>query len=174
MWETWVLSLWWEDPWRRKGLPTPVFWLENSMDCKGSQSQTRLSNFHFTYSIKIRESKKCSNKIYICEPTIQHYWYHSYPLQSLLWCYYPPPPTRDNHFPEFKVNYSLASVRDAQHFWHLQSPSPGYRIPKSRKSITVKNQSCELTTNATFLNTVFPKFSLFLKLINNGASFSQT
>ena len=26
MWETWVQSLGWEDPWRRKKLPTPVFW----------------------------------------------------------------------------------------------------------------------------------------------------
>ena len=25
MWETWVLSLDWEDPWRRERLPTPVF-----------------------------------------------------------------------------------------------------------------------------------------------------
>ena len=24
-WETWVQSLGWEDPWRRKWLPTPVF-----------------------------------------------------------------------------------------------------------------------------------------------------
>ena len=24
--ETWVLSLSWEDPWRRERLPTPVFW----------------------------------------------------------------------------------------------------------------------------------------------------
>ena len=26
MQETWVRSLGWEDPWRRKRLPTPVFW----------------------------------------------------------------------------------------------------------------------------------------------------
>ena len=26
MWETWVWSLDWEDPWRREWLPTPVFW----------------------------------------------------------------------------------------------------------------------------------------------------
>ena len=26
MWESWVQSLGWEDPWRRKKLPTPVFW----------------------------------------------------------------------------------------------------------------------------------------------------
>ena len=28
--ESWVQSLGWEDPWRRKRLPTPVFLLENS------------------------------------------------------------------------------------------------------------------------------------------------
>ena len=27
LWETWVWSLGWEDPWRRKRLSTPVFWL---------------------------------------------------------------------------------------------------------------------------------------------------
>ena len=27
MQETWVQSLGWEDPWRKEGLPTPVFWL---------------------------------------------------------------------------------------------------------------------------------------------------
>ena len=26
VWETWPLSLDWEDPWRRERLPTPVFW----------------------------------------------------------------------------------------------------------------------------------------------------
>ena len=26
VWETWVLSVGWEDPWRRERLPTPVFW----------------------------------------------------------------------------------------------------------------------------------------------------
>ena len=26
MWETWVLSVGWEDPWRRERLPTLVFW----------------------------------------------------------------------------------------------------------------------------------------------------
>ena len=25
MWETWVRSLGWEDPWRKEGLPTPIF-----------------------------------------------------------------------------------------------------------------------------------------------------
>ena len=26
MWETWVQSRGWEDPWRRERLPTPIFW----------------------------------------------------------------------------------------------------------------------------------------------------
>jgi len=26
MWDTWVQSLSWEDPWRRERLPIPVFW----------------------------------------------------------------------------------------------------------------------------------------------------
>ena len=26
MWQTWVQSLGWGDPWRRERLPTPVFW----------------------------------------------------------------------------------------------------------------------------------------------------
>ena len=26
MWETWIRSLSWEDPWRRERLPTTVFW----------------------------------------------------------------------------------------------------------------------------------------------------
>ena len=34
MWETWVWSLGWEDPWRRERLPTPVFW---SGEFMGSQ-----------------------------------------------------------------------------------------------------------------------------------------
>ena len=32
MWETWVPSLGWEDPLEKGKLPTPVFYLENSMD----------------------------------------------------------------------------------------------------------------------------------------------
>ena len=34
MWETWVQSLGWEDPWRRERLPLQYSGLENSMDCK--------------------------------------------------------------------------------------------------------------------------------------------
>ena len=30
MWETWVRSLGWEDPWRKEQLPTPVFGLESN------------------------------------------------------------------------------------------------------------------------------------------------
>ena len=40
-------------PWRREGLPTPVFCLENSMDCTVlgvEKSRTRLSDFYFPNS----------------------------------------------------------------------------------------------------------------------------
>ena len=51
MQETWVQSLGWEDtPGEEKGYPLQYSGLENSMDCTvhgGSQSQTRLSDFHF-------------------------------------------------------------------------------------------------------------------------------
>ena len=49
MWETWVQSLGWEDPWGRERLPTPEFsGLENSMGsivhgCKESVTTERLS-----------------------------------------------------------------------------------------------------------------------------------
>ena len=29
MWETWVSSPGWEDPWRREGQPAPLFFLES-------------------------------------------------------------------------------------------------------------------------------------------------
>ena len=47
---TWVWSLGWEDPWRRERLSTPVFWpaeFHGLYRPWGSQSQTRLSDFHF-------------------------------------------------------------------------------------------------------------------------------
>ena len=43
MWEIWVQSLVGKIPWRRERLPTPVFCLENSMDCKESDITERLS-----------------------------------------------------------------------------------------------------------------------------------
>ena len=51
--ETWVQSLGWEDPLEKgvgKGYPLQYSGLENSMDytVHGSQSQTQLSNFHFS------------------------------------------------------------------------------------------------------------------------------
>ena len=49
MWETWVWPLGWEDSLERECLPTPVFCLENSMDCVihgVAKSWTRLSEFH--------------------------------------------------------------------------------------------------------------------------------
>ena len=43
MWEAWVRSLGWEDPWRRERLPTPVFWpghhgLAWDLQCMGFSS----------------------------------------------------------------------------------------------------------------------------------------
>ena len=43
-------------PWRRERLPTPVFWLENFMDCivRGvPQSWTRLSDFHLHFTFVV-------------------------------------------------------------------------------------------------------------------------
>ena len=56
MWDTWVRSLSWEDPWRRKWLPTPVFCLGEFLELyiythyiyrKESDVTERLS-LHFT------------------------------------------------------------------------------------------------------------------------------
>ena len=55
MQETWVQSLSWEDPLEKgKGYPLQYSGLENSMDCivhGVAKSQTRLSNFHFHFSL---------------------------------------------------------------------------------------------------------------------------
>ena len=51
MWEAWVRSLGWEDPWRRERLPLQYSGLEHSMDYivyGVAKSQTGLSDFHFT------------------------------------------------------------------------------------------------------------------------------
>ena len=65
MWETSVGSLGWEDPWRKKWLPTPVFWpvelygLYSLWDCKES---ARLSVFHFTWNSQIFETPSAVEK----------------------------------------------------------------------------------------------------------------
>ena len=47
MWETWVRSLGWEDPWRER-LHSPVFWPGEFHGLYGvAKSRTRLSDFHF-------------------------------------------------------------------------------------------------------------------------------
>ena len=47
VWETWVRSLGWEDPFgEEKGYPLQYSGLENSMDY--TESWTQLSDFHFT------------------------------------------------------------------------------------------------------------------------------
>ena len=41
-------------PWKRKQLPSPVFWPENSVDCTVhgvTKTQTQLSDFHFHFSL---------------------------------------------------------------------------------------------------------------------------
>ena len=38
IWETWVQSLGWEDPWRWERLPTPVFWPGEFWGCKESDT----------------------------------------------------------------------------------------------------------------------------------------
>ena len=57
MLETWVGKI----PWRREQLPTPVFSLENSMDCivhVVTESQTRLRDFRFT-SLVVQRLRIC-------------------------------------------------------------------------------------------------------------------
>ena len=49
MWETWVRSLGWEEPWSRERLPTSVFWpgefhgLYSPWGCQESDTTERLS-----------------------------------------------------------------------------------------------------------------------------------
>ena len=57
MWETWVWSLDWEDPWRREWLPTPVFWPGKFhglyIVCGVTKSRIGLNDFHFHNKDKI-------------------------------------------------------------------------------------------------------------------------
>ena len=59
MQETWVRSLGWEDPWRRKQLPTPVFWpgeyhgLYSPWGCKELNMTVPLGRFKFSYSVQL-------------------------------------------------------------------------------------------------------------------------
>ena len=61
MWETWVQSLGWEDPWRRERLPTPVLWpgefrgLYSPWSRKESDTTERLS-LHFTNALLLAQS----------------------------------------------------------------------------------------------------------------------
>ena len=56
MWESWVLSLGWEDsPGEGKGYPLQYSGLENSMDCTVhgvTKSQKQLSEFHFLGTLR--------------------------------------------------------------------------------------------------------------------------
>ena len=57
MWETWVWSLGWEDPWGREWLPTPVFWpgefhgLYSPQGHKESDTTEQLSLYLFNYHL---------------------------------------------------------------------------------------------------------------------------
>ena len=55
MLKTWIRSLGWEDPLEKgKATHSSVLGLENSMDCivhEVAKSQTRLSDFHFHFSL---------------------------------------------------------------------------------------------------------------------------
>ena len=72
IWETWVWSLGWNDPSRRKWLPTPAFLLENSVD-RGlwwatvhgvAKSQTGMNDFHFFRS----KSRDYTGTLHIAPP----------------------------------------------------------------------------------------------------------
>jgi len=64
--ETWVRALGWEDPWRRKRLPTPVFWprefyeLYSPWSCKelDTTEQLSLSLWNKTGTPKKTKNKK--------------------------------------------------------------------------------------------------------------------
>ena len=45
VWETWVLSLGWEDPLDKEKAPSPVSWPGEFLGV--AQSRTQLSDFHF-------------------------------------------------------------------------------------------------------------------------------
>ena len=56
IWETWVRSLSWKDPLEKGKANLQYSGLENSMDCivhRVTNSQPRLSNFHFTFPIPL-------------------------------------------------------------------------------------------------------------------------
>ena len=58
MWETWVQSLGWEDPWRRQRLLTPIFWpgeFHGLYNPQGRKESDRTSDFHFHFMISYGE-----------------------------------------------------------------------------------------------------------------------
>ena len=61
-------------PWKGERLPTPVFWPGEFL---GSQSQTRLNNFHFTYQSRkpqAETSTRTSHAVVKPKLTLTHYW----------------------------------------------------------------------------------------------------
>ena len=56
MWETWVQSLGWEDPLEKAKAPhcSLLAWrIPGTVQSMGSQSRTRLSDFHFQYMYEV-------------------------------------------------------------------------------------------------------------------------
>ena len=73
MWETWVPSLGWEDP-LKKGMATHssllawrISWTEESgrQQSMGSQSRTRLSDFHFHWTGVVSKGPVGASDVYI-------------------------------------------------------------------------------------------------------------
>ena len=73
--EMWLQSLGWEDPWRRKWQPTPVFLLENCMDREawratvlaGTKTRTILSDWVHTHThTHTPLNKKNRRKVAVC------------------------------------------------------------------------------------------------------------
>ena len=56
MWETWVQSLGWEDPWRRERLPTPVLWPGEFRGLYKESDTTEQLSLHFTDALLLAQS----------------------------------------------------------------------------------------------------------------------
>ena len=110
MWETWVRSLGWEDPCRRKRLPTPVFWpgefhRQRSMTgyivhgVAKSYNWATFTSFHFPYP---------------------HYYVYSFPFSHLsLWCHEISSPSRWK--PRGLQSYFLIQSIHKLYWLHLQN-----------------------------------------------------
>ena len=84
MWETWVRSLGWKIPWRRKWQPTPVFlpgespWTEESGELQSTGSQEldtteRLNHHHHNLVCSQQEIVKINFNFGVICPDIKYY-----------------------------------------------------------------------------------------------------